>query len=466
MVAPSSSPPRQQNSPPARKAGGTSLAVLGILILLACGCGQAPTVPPEQPSQSLAVVVSCDTAGWIVPCGCSSKQSGGLLRRATYVQKLVDGGKEVLLVDVGGAPGGTSLYDQAKFEAVLHGEVAMRIAAHNLGAAEAELGVESLRDLASRTQAPLISTNVLDEQGHNFVESHRIVSVGSTRFAILGVLSPNDSHRGMRIEEPAPAVLKTIGSLQGQYDVLLILAYLPEEELEEFVKRVPEADLVMGGPTRQSIAPRISGPTTWAAATNKGKFLVSMERLAPDSKWNGEIVELGEEYADNSSQKANLDQFRKVLAERDFSANQTSFVATLSNVPGSQFQVAGTDACRSCHAADCQTWEGTAHGHAWQTLVEKGSHVDPYCQQCHTTGYGLPGGFQSLALGQARVNVGCESCHGPAQAHAENPKVKTIYNARDRCTHCHDHDNSPTFDFEKYWQKIDHGVPADPGEGT
>ena len=35
------------------------------------GCQKGP-VPMVRP---LAVVVSCDTAGWIVPCGCSSKQA-------------------------------------------------------------------------------------------------------------------------------------------------------------------------------------------------------------------------------------------------------------------------------------------------------------------------------------------------------------------------------------------------------
>src|SRR3990172_11014673 len=38
---------------------------------------------PENPS--LVLVVSGDTAGWIVPCGCASNQSGGLPRRGSFV---------------------------------------------------------------------------------------------------------------------------------------------------------------------------------------------------------------------------------------------------------------------------------------------------------------------------------------------------------------------------------------------
>jgi hypothetical protein len=436
---------------------------LWILVLLACGlvlspigCRNKDRVVTTSPPRSFAVVVSCDTAGWIVPCGCSSKQAGGLLRRATYVQG-IRGGADVLLADAGGAPGGASPYDRAKFAAVLRGEVEMQIAAHNIGAAEAELGAEFLRRLEQETNAPLVSSNVRDEQGQDFAATHRLVTVGARRVAVLGVLSPKFARGGLRVEEPAESVLRLIPSLKGQYDVLLVLAYLPEDELERFVARVPEVDLVVGGPTQQSIAPRHTGPTTWAATTNKGKFLVHLEQTARSAAWDGKIIELNDTLADNVQQLANLKRFRDELARTDFSADQTSFSPSLPGDSPKDFRVAGTDACRECHASDCQSWSNTRHGHAWQTLVEKGSHVDPYCQHCHTTGYGLPGGFTSLAKSMNRVDVGCENCHGPSLAHTLKPASKTIYDARDRCVQCHDHENSPQFAYDKFWEQIAHG---------
>ena len=77
---------------------------------------------PSSVERPLVVVVSGDTAGWIVPCGCTSNQSGGLPRRAAYVEGLREQA-EVILADVGGAPHGTSPYDRAKFEAILRGEL-------------------------------------------------------------------------------------------------------------------------------------------------------------------------------------------------------------------------------------------------------------------------------------------------------------------------------------------------------
>jgi hypothetical protein len=335
----------------------------------------------------------------------------------------------------------------------------MQIAAHNIGATEAELGADYLTKLPASLAAALISSNVKDDRGESFVATHRIVTRGLRRVAICGVLSPSYERTGLRIEEPRDAILRLLPQLKGKYDVLLVLAYLPEQELEDFVTRLPEADLVIGGPTRQSIVPRKTGPTVWGATTNKGKFLVHLEcPVRTGSTWEGKIVELGPEILDDSIQLANLQKFREELGKRDFSADQTSFSSPLpANVP-KDLRVAGTETCRECHQNDCQKWGDSRHANAWQTLLDKQSHVDPYCQQCHTTGYGLPGGFNSLASGKDRINVGCESCHGPSQAHAMRPQTKTLYDARDRCSHCHDHENSPEFDYAKYWDSIAHGT--------
>src|SRR6266404_364722 len=103
----------------------------------------------------LVVVVSGDTAGWIAPCGCTSNQSGGLPRRGTYVEG-IRRDRGVILVDAGGAPGGTSIYDRIKFEAILKGERLMGSAAHNLGGPEAAFGAETLREIRKATGAPFV----------------------------------------------------------------------------------------------------------------------------------------------------------------------------------------------------------------------------------------------------------------------------------------------------------------------
>src|SRR6478672_1770233 len=109
----------------------------------------------------LEILVSGDTSGWIVPCGCTSNQSGGLLRRGTFIRQ-EQSQHEVVLLDVGGAAAGNSPYDRTKFEAIVAGELLMGLTAHNLGGAELALGASYLRELAARTKAHFISANTTD----------------------------------------------------------------------------------------------------------------------------------------------------------------------------------------------------------------------------------------------------------------------------------------------------------------
>jgi hypothetical protein len=67
-----------------------------------------------------------------VPCGCTSKQFGGLPRRATYLAGLPAG--DTLYVDAGGSLHRAFDYDHIKAEYLWRGMAAAKIAAANLGA--------------------------------------------------------------------------------------------------------------------------------------------------------------------------------------------------------------------------------------------------------------------------------------------------------------------------------------------
>jgi hypothetical protein len=159
-------------------------------------------------------------------------------------------------------------------------------------------------------------------------------------------------------------------------------------------------------------------------------------------------------------QQENLKQYLGELGRRDFAAAETGLAAPLSTALPADYRLAGTASCVSCHKADCKTWETSGHAHAWATLANRGFQVDGYCQQCHSTGFGLPGGFLSAERSPSFWNVGCESCHGPSQGHVREPKVRTPFVARDQCGRCHDRENSPRFEFAGYWQRIRHGAAA------
>ena len=432
-------------------------ALLFAALLLTCqlisGC-RKPTQPaPLKPGM---IVISCDTAGWIVPCGCTANQSGGVIRRATYLAKLRDKA-DVLYTDAGGAPAGDSAYQQVKFESILSGEKLMGCVAHNLGKAELALGPDRLREIAEKNATPLISANALDQSGKPIADAIRFATVGGKRIGIVGLVSPRFGTEQIRIEDPRNALAATESANRGRYDSLLVLAYMPEDELQNLASASPEVDAMIGGPTGQSLVPRNVGPVLMASATNKGKFVVRLDLpTKPDGIWTGEVDQMGPEIADDPQQLENLQSYLWVLRQKDFPASQTGLAPVTAEGTPVDYRVAGTASCVHCHSAVAASCQATHHARAWATLVEKKFEVDSYCQQCHTTGFGLPGGFESRARSFALTNVGCESCHGPSAAHVTNPQVHTSYTALDQCIRCHDHENSPAFDRPVFWARIKH----------
>ncbi len=434
-----------------------------VCIVLVAGCG-APKL--KRPTRPLILAVSGDTQGWIVPCGCESHQSGGLLRRGTLLGQLGPG-VDVIYVDVGGAPDGIAPYDQLKFEAILKGELISGLDAHNIGAGEARLGADYLRALKTRLKVPLVSCNVRDKAGNFVGDPFRIADGSGWRIGLIGVLSDRKQIVGVVIDSALDSILAAIGKAAGQYDSLVVLAYMPEDELVQLAENLPEVDVIVGGPTNQCLVPRRAGPVLLASATNKGKFMVLLYGSSSESgaRWDGKVVELTDAFADDSRQKDNLNDFRALLAQRNFTPAQTSFTATIPATLPDDVGVAGTESCVGCHVEDARIWRASKHACAWRSLMQTGAEVDPYCQRCHTTGYGLPGGFRSVRVPARRVAVGCESCHGPSRAHTDKPEHPTAWRgqAKNQCRRCHDHENSPRFEFDAYWDQIRHGAsPAGP----
>jgi peroxiredoxin len=121
----------------------------------------------------------------------------------------------------------------------------------------------------------------------------------------------------------------------------------------------------------------------------------------------------------------------------------------------------GSDACRSCHAAEWETWSKQPHANALASLAAKQQAGNADCLRCHTTAYGLPGGFPAGAAPDDHADlarVGCESCHGPGEKHVADGsrKLGTIVSLGDKCDSCvilqicgacHDDQNDAGFTF-------------------
>lgn len=102
------------------------------------------------------------------------------------------------------------------------------------------------------------------------------------------------------------------------------------------------------------------------------------------------------------------------------------FSMTTANADGAKYL--GAKKCKMCHMKQYKSWEKTKMATSFESLkpgvkaeAKKKAGLDPdkdyttdaKCLKCHTTGYGKPGGFTTIAETPKLAGGQCEACHGP-----------------------------------------------------
>ncbi len=119
---------------------------------------------------------------------------------------------------------------------------------------------------------------------------------------------------------------------------------------------------------------------------------------------------------------------------------------------------AGAHICLTCHKPAYDAWQASAHSHALVTLKKQGKDRDGDCVTCHVLGYDVAGGYADEKTSPQFAGVQCETCHGAAKAHSQNPfhHLPAQKEPRTVCESCHKLPHSSHFDFEVYWSRIKH----------
>lgn len=115
----------------------------------------------------------------------------------------------------------------------------------------------------------------------------------------------------------------------------------------------------------------------------------------------------------------------------------------------------GSESCRKCHEGEYDRFRAhakKADSYKHILMMKKGLTEAEFrqCFECHTTGYGKPGGFRSEQETPELKDAGCEVCHGPGKAHAESQDPKDIrgkLSPKD-CEACHNVERVEAFRFK------------------
>ena len=464
-----------------QKAAGTQMAMslpkgtlfFGglILVLLFSGCNRVS----QPPVLDLPIYFTCDTDGRLEPCGCSAGQFGGLTRLKTVLD--AEAGAAALRVDVGDAVGGHEDYDLIEYGYILRACAAMKYDALNIGQHEAQFTAAQLEAIKGTSPTPIISANLLDKaSGLPIFDSYRIMERGGFRIGIIGVVDPRGLEEnlgsGLAVGDMGSAVERCLAELRGRTDMVVLLAFTDEATLAQLALQFYECQVILGGKVSQPAQQLMKENRSLVYyVTNESRALgildLHLTKGAPPEATGNEIRFLRDTIPQDSSIREMVQGYRDEVRHTRLAVDDPDHLSA-DMVPGVRTVATyvGTEKCVGCHQSAAAVWAGSAHAHAFATLIDRKADADPNCIGCHTVGFGDPSGYRRDLGAAALVNVGCESCHGPGSLHVReregDKSVNFTFHPLDAgdCQKCHQGEFSRPFEWDQFWPIIKHGNEA------
>ena len=114
----------------------------------------------------------------------------------------------------------------------------------------------------------------------------------------------------------------------------------------------------------------------------------------------------------------------------------------------------GAISCKRCHEVNYRNWLKTKHAKATQTIAASPKYSQEECLICHSTGYGKIEEFTTVDEVPFYLRgVQCEACHGEGKGHPGKGGIERKVTLG-VCRNCHTKDQSPTFNYLAYLEKI------------
>jgi len=409
-------------------------------------------------ARTVALAYSGEIQGYLAPCGCSKPMLGGMERRGAALARLRRAGPAIA-VENGDLTEAAERQDELKAEALAAMLSELRYDAVAVGEKDLALGFQALISLQARAGTPFICANVDDASGNPLFGSSvtvtRKIGAGVLRVGIVAALSPRLADRAalpageFRIAAPYVALRRALAELKAVHTRVLLFHGL-RDEASDLARRLPGLDLVVyaHGPDPPPPPVRVAKALLVGGGA-RGKAL-NVASVSTSGKVTGVgRIALGEAAGSDPA----IGRLKRAYLDRVASEDLLGRMARVAAPGGATY--AGSGACAPCHAGAARSWQSSRHATALRTLVARHEDRDPECVPCHVTGAQHEGGYRH---GDDHLaGVGCESCHGPAAAHARSGSAPLpSRGGKAACLSCHVPDHSPSFRFEVYWPRIRH----------
>ena len=452
------------------------------------------------PKPKLALVITGRQNGYLEPCGCAGldRMKGGLSRRLSMIDRLRNEREwPVAAVDVGGLVKGFGPQADLKFQTTVNALQEMEYDAIALGKTDLQFSAGDLLSAGTGDESPFLSANAaLFGFDSGMTAQKRIIEVGDVKLGITSVLGKKwqeeVNNDDVTFADPQEKLAELVPALDQECDVLILLAHATLAESITLAEEFPQFDVVVtaGGPPEppeDKPQPVNGGDTLLIVVGEKGMNAVVLgfydDRQEPV---HYQRVPLDSRFIQSAVVKGLMRQYQEGLQQMGLDG----LGIRAMSYPGKELlgKFAGSEKCKSCHEESYRVWKKSGHAKAWATLVgtDPPRNFDPECIACHVVGWSpqnfrpFESGFLSEQGTPHLINTGCETCHGPGEAHVKaeqgadfdlqeklqkaavitleesRQSVSNAITDRQPCRNCHDLDNSPDFDFETYWKKIEH----------
>jgi hypothetical protein len=459
------------------------LAALGLTLISALsGLGLAYWLKPgkDVPDRlfrdwgkpDFVLVLSAQQHGYMLPCGCSRPQVGGLERRYNFIQLLQARGWPVVAVDLGDVPqksgpakGLANVQGLLKYQYSMKALDRMGYLGVGVGEHEAAYSLASIEgEWAANFDTPAVLVGNLKEPENNFpflkTMTTRTVPGVNLKVGVTSIVGQTTTEHikdpAVKFEGSASSLNKLVKEMRDKNVDLPILLYhgsatpRKEDGVKEAIRcaeKYPEFPVIVclseeDEPPADPIVvnhPQSGKRNYVFRLGHKGKY-VGVLGVYRNGQFKYKLVEMSEDYLTPKEEEENhpiiklMEDYTRELKDKNYLARYGQSkhmlqalppVAELDEPGDGKPTYVGSEACRNCHRSAYKVWKETPHSHAYQTLVDARRpslrQHDGECIVCHTVGFGYTSGFTNEQQTPKLKNVGCESCHGPGSLHAKNP---------------------------------------------
>ncbi|MBI1926267.1 hypothetical protein HYR99_18715 [Candidatus Poribacteria bacterium] len=430
-------------------------------------------LPSKFPyANAITILYTGNTQGYLEPCGCYLGQSGGVVRRATLIERIRQENPPGLLVlDAGEIFDGYTLLDRLRVQTYLKAMELTQYDALAVSAKEFGFGETFLEQQASQIKISFLLTNATKGAESSLVP-YLIKEVEGKRILIFGLSShwEADETDNVTFVDPVVAVEQLLSQMKDRVDLIVILSNLEKEENRMLARYIHRIDLIISNreSAQEGQAERVDKTLIVYSATKGitlGKLDLTLDQEGKILHYHPDMIPMDETVPDHAPTRQLLEKFYTSVATDTTlqGATKKLFANETLELDKSNGYV-GAEACTKCHASEYQQWKTTYHAAAYNTLLKLQKHFYPDCVTCHVTGFGYQTGFATTKLSQDLANIQCETCHGPGLHHLLDPRKETIRGKVEEkiCLECHNQEHAPGFNerYKDVISKVDHSKEA------